>query len=194
MSTNLRASVLGLALLCGAAVAEPPAVDAAPVSPPWAAPPIDRAVTVLDGRTGAVVSFEAMLDAAFQLWFFVAMCAVLGIEPTPELFSAFTKMSVTYNPTVEIGWEKHAGDDYVLGTTSEAYILDDGTVLIATGLFPTGDYQLDIEVQFGSWEDESGSPTFGDASFVIDSESVGSGDDPFVYFGAEPVYDLVAGE
>lgn len=31
--------------------------------PAWAAPPIDRAVTVLDGRTGAVVSFGDMLDA-----------------------------------------------------------------------------------------------------------------------------------
>lgn len=140
-------------------------------------------------------SVDAMLDRLNEVWFQVKMCAVLGIEPPPELFSAFTKILASWNPTVEIGWEKHAGDDYVLGTTAEAYILDDGTVLIATGLFPTGDYQLEIEVEFGSWEDESEStPVFGDASFVIDSEAVGAGDDPFVYFGAEPVYDLVAGE
>ncbi len=31
--------------------------------PRWAAPPIHRAVTVLDGRTGESVTFEAMLDA-----------------------------------------------------------------------------------------------------------------------------------
>lgn len=30
--------------------------------PPWSAPPIDRAVTVLDGRTGERVSFDRMLD------------------------------------------------------------------------------------------------------------------------------------
>jgi len=135
-----------------------------------------------------------MLDRLNEVWFQVKMCVVLGIEPPPELFSAFTKIFASWNPTVEIGWEKHDGDDYVLGTTSEAYILDDGTVLIATGLFPTGDYQLEIEVEFGSWEDESGTPVFGNASFAIDSESVGAGDDPFVYFGAEQVYDLVAGE
>jgi len=57
------ASVISLALASAFAVAGPPGADTAPVIPPWAAPPIDRAVTVLDGRTGAVVTFDAMLDA-----------------------------------------------------------------------------------------------------------------------------------
>ena len=70
MSTCHLPSTMGLVLLLGcSAPSEPPAAKAAPASAevrsetlPWAAPPIERAVAVLDGRTGAVVSFEAMLD------------------------------------------------------------------------------------------------------------------------------------
>ncbi len=64
-------SVFGLALVVGCSTpsasvsggaAEASRVDDAVAEPLWAAPPIERAVTVFDGRTGAVLTFEQMLD------------------------------------------------------------------------------------------------------------------------------------
>ena len=71
MSLLRLVSGVGLALLVGCAGAPSPSpVGAAPragadvgrASVPWAAPPIDRAVSVLDGRTGDLLSFDEMLD------------------------------------------------------------------------------------------------------------------------------------
>ena len=69
MSMCRLASAIGLALLVGcAATPRHPAVDTAGgvsavarPAQPWAAPPIDRAVTVFDGRTGAVLTFDEMV-------------------------------------------------------------------------------------------------------------------------------------
>ncbi len=52
---------------------------------------------------------------------------------------------------------------------------------------------MTIAASFGSWADEAGLPAvFGEESISIDSESIEAGD-PFVDFGGEPVFDLVAG-
>ena len=136
-------------------------------------------------------ALNATLDSSGEVWIVALFCQAM--DDLRRYFSSFLLLNVSYNPTVEIGWETHDGTEIVLGTTSQAYVLDDGSLLIATGLFPTGDYQLDIDASFGSWEDEADQPIFGEASYVIDSKSVGEGD-PFVYFDATPVYDLVAGE
>ena len=64
---------------------------------------------------------------------------------------------------------------------------------MATGLFPTDPYEVTIEASFGSWVEEAGLPAiFGNDTVSIDSGSIGTGD-PLVDFGAEPVFDLVAG-
>jgi hypothetical protein len=110
-----------------------------------------------------------------------------------EFFSFFAMFSITLNPTVEVGWERHAGSEYVLGTTSEAYILEDGSVVFATGLFPTAPYELKIAARFGSWRDEAGPPAvFGEDSITVNSDSVETGD-PLADLGGQPVFDLVAG-
>ena len=77
---------------------------------------------------------------------------------------------------------------------SEAYILDDGSLLVATGLTPTGDYTITIDASYGSWVTEDGAPpVFSKTQFSIPAADVVLGD-PFEEAGSEPVYDLVAGE
>jgi hypothetical protein len=137
---------------------------------------------------------EALIDANGQVWIHILFNGSWIEIPPRDFFSMFWRFLVTYNPTVEIGWQTHDGVETVLGTTSEAYILDDGGVLLATGLFPTRPFELDIVASFGSWKDEAGPPAiFGEESISIDSDSIEAGD-PLVDFGGKPVFDLVAGE
>ena len=122
------------------------------------------------------------------------MCASLGVVPPDELFSYFWLLASSWNPTAEVGWEIHDGNVTVLGTMSEAYILADGSILVDTGLTPTGDFTITIDASYGSWVAEDGAPpVFGNTQFSIPAASVVLGD-PFEEAGAEPVYDLVAGE
>ena len=138
---------------------------------------------------------QATIDAITQeLYFHIWLCAAyLGVPPE-ELFSFFWLLEVSWNPTVEVGWQLHDGTVTVLGTMSEAYILEDGSLLVATGLTPTGDFTITIDASYGSWVAEDGAPpVFGDTQFSIPAASVVLGD-PFEEAGSEPVYDLVAGE
>jgi hypothetical protein len=140
-----------------------------------------------------VTGANALIDADGQLWIDVLFKELWATEPVRDLFSFFFDLLVTHNPTVEVGWQTHDGVETILGAPPEAYILDDGTVLMATGLFPTEPYVVTIEASFGSWVDEAGLPAiFGSNTVSIDSASIGTGD-PLVDFGAEPVFDLVAG-
>lgn len=137
--------------------------------------------------------YTAMIDGKLRLWVRTEFFSPWGALP-PEFFSGFCKLFLSVNPTAEVGWETHNGADYVLGITSEAYILDDGSVVFATDIFPTRPFVVSIDTSFGSWPDEAGPPAvFGEDSGSIDSDSIEEGD-PFVDFGAVPVYDLVAGE
>ena len=79
----------------------------------------------------------------------------------------------------------------VLGETTGAYILDNGTVLMATGLFPTPPYVLDVELNFASWQEEADPVATGTYSVSLSSDSIETGD-PFVDFGGVPVFDLVS--
>ena len=140
-----------------------------------------------------VTGANGLIDANGQLWLDILFKELWGSEPVRDLFSFFFDLFVTYNPTVEVGWQTHDGIETILGITPEAYILDDGTVLIATDLFPTRPFVVTIEASYGSWVDEAGLPAvFGQESISIDSESIEDGD-PLVDFGAEPIFDLVAG-
>jgi hypothetical protein len=122
------------------------------------------------------------------------MCASLGVVPPDELFSYFWLLASSWNPTAEVGWEIHDGNVTVLGTMSEAYILADGSILVDTGLTPTGDFTITIDASYGSWVAEDGAPpVFGDTQFLIPAELVVVGD-PFEEAGSEPVYNLIAGE
>lgn len=59
---NERCLAIPLLLLSFACISQPRS-DGPADSVPWAAPTLDRAVSVRDGRTGAVLSFDALLDA-----------------------------------------------------------------------------------------------------------------------------------
>jgi len=138
---------------------------------------------------------RAYIDGLTQeLYFHMFMCAAYGQLPPDQLFSFFWLLLNSVNPTTEVGWELHDGTVTILGTMSEAYILDDGSLLVATGLTPTGDYTITIDASYGSWVTEDGAPpVFGNTQFSIPAADVVLGD-PFEEAGAEPVYDLVAGE
>jgi hypothetical protein len=138
-------------------------------------------------------AYRAMIDPSGEAWLQVIMWGN-WVGTWPEFFSGFGLFIPSWNPATEVGWEVHDGTNIVLGTTSEAYILDDGSLLFATGLFPTRPFVLSIDTRFGSWPDEAGPPAeFGEDSTSIDSELIGEGD-PLVDFGAVPVFDLVANE
>jgi hypothetical protein len=137
---------------------------------------------------------RVLMNEIGEAWIHMFLCARYGVVPPDDLFSFFWLMAVSWNPTAEVGWEIHDGNVTVLGTMSEAYILEDGSLLVATGLTPTGDFTITVDVSYGSWVAEDGAPpVFGDTQFSIPAASVVLGD-PFEEAGAEPVYDLVAGE
>ncbi len=147
-----------------------------------------------DGRAHAEFVRAFIDEITREFYFQMFMCAAWGELPPDQLFSFFWLMVVSWNPTVEVGWELHDGNVTVLGTMSEAYILDDGSLLVATGLTPTGDFTITIDASYGSWVAEDGAPpVFGETQFSIPAADVVLGD-PFEEVGAEPVYDLVAGE
>jgi hypothetical protein len=147
-----------------------------------------------DGRAHPEFVRAFIDEITRELYFQMFMCAAYGELPPDELFSFFWLMLVSWNPTAEVGWELHDGTVTVLGAMSEAYILEDGSLLVATGLTPTGDYTITIDASYGSWVAEDGAPpVFGDTQFSIPAADVVLGD-PFEEAVAEPVYDLVAGE
>ena len=172
--------------------------------PPSSSSTTTTTTTLADGASGMPGSdkarpqlIEAMLagsgEFAGEVWLHIVMYQAWGLQPPAELFSLFWALTVSYNPTAEVGWQTHDGVETILGSTPEAYILDDGSLLVATGLFPTPPFTLSIDARFGSWVEEAGDPAiFDDDSLEIDSESIEEGD-PVSYFGAEPVFDLVAG-
>ncbi len=59
---NERRLAIPILLLPLACAATPRAAEHREEAPPWSAPPIERAVSVRDGRTGAVRSFDELLD------------------------------------------------------------------------------------------------------------------------------------
>lgn len=132
---------------------------------------------------------DAMLDRQGMLWISFGQ----GWESTPPccIKSGFWKATATYNPTFEIGWETHDGVETLLGTPLEAYILDNGSIVFATGHSPAPPFQLDIEVMFASWLTEADPVVSGDYSISIGSDSIGTGD-PLADFGGKPVFDLTA--
>ncbi|HSM01718.1 MAG TPA: hypothetical protein VK960_04640 [Acidimicrobiia bacterium] len=147
-----------------------------------------------DGR--AEPSFvEGVIDADGQLWLRVGFYQSWGDEPPRDLFSLFWRLTITIgDETSVVGWEIHDGvETYLGGSGTRAYLLDNGDILIATGLFPTGDYEVSIAAEFASWLDEAtssaiaGSTGFGTGSSFIDAG------DPFTRFGGAPIWDLATG-
>jgi len=131
---------------------------------------------------------NVMLDQLGVLW--ASFPLGWGEVPPCCIKSAFLRALLSWNPTVEVGWETHDDVETILGAPAEAYILDNGNVIFSTGLSPTAPYQLDIDVDFASWLEEADPVVSGSHSTSIGSESISPGD-PFADFGGQPVFDLV---
>jgi len=149
----------------------------------------DAVIDRIDSRF-RVSCVDAILDRQNQLWINIAVGQGWGQTPPGAIKSGFFRATVSYNPTIELGWETHEGVETVLGTPTEAYILENGSVLFATGLSPAAPYQLDIGVAFASWQEETAPVVTGEFSTFIGSEVVATGD-PFTGFGGPPVFDLM---
>ncbi len=151
-----------------------------------------------DGR--AQVSYlEAIIADDGELWFKAAFYLPWDDKPPLDLFSFFFLLEVFVDgESSTIGWQVHDEEDEVIsdGNAVDApavFILDDGCVLVATGLFPTEPFTADVFAAWGSWVDEATTDAvFGDDEFTVDSTSAVHGD-PFVLL-APVVFDLVTGE
>ena len=144
----------------------------------------------------ARVSFvTGTLDDSGELWLKVIFYVPWDPKPPADLFSFFFELVVmSSGETAITGWEVHDGQPLFLGPPGgEAFILDNGCVIVSTGLFPTGDFTVDVSASFGSWAEGAENPIFGSETMGTSAEVVESGD-PFTVFGGQPVFDLTSQE
>jgi hypothetical protein len=148
-----------------------------------------------DGR--AEVSFvDGVLDDDGQLWFKVGFYNTWGEKPPSDLFSLFWKLTFTVgDQQAVVGWEIHDGVETFLGDAgTQAFILDNGCLIVATGIYPDGDFSVSTLAEFGSWQDEQATDAvFGSTSMGTSAEFIDTGD-PFTVFGGSPIFDLGSGE
>ena len=148
----------------------------------------------------AQVSFvQAIIDDDGELWFKVGFYIPWADKPPRDLFSFFFQLDVVIDGEAStIGWQVHDGDETVLSggaaaESPEVYILADGCVLVATGLFPTEPFTATVNAEWGSWVDEATTgAVFGGTELTVDSETASRGD-PIELIGPV-VFDLVSGE
>ncbi len=144
------------------------------------------------------VSFVAgVIDGNGELWLLVGMYAPLGPKPPTDVFSLFFSLyTMVGDDSSEIGWQTHAGVAEVLAAGAAAanpkiFILDNGSILVGTGLFPALPFTGTVDASFASWQDESTtSPVSGSMMQDIDSASMEAGN-PFNIFGLA-VYNLAS--
>ncbi|MEE8376412.1 MAG: hypothetical protein V3S26_08850 [Acidimicrobiia bacterium] len=149
-----------------------------------------------DGKAQPV-SYEWVIDSQGELWIKVTFESGWGPEPPLEedFRSFFFSLEVVVDEgIVEVGWELHEGAQRILGSPSQVFILDNGCVVIATGVNPSSPSEvLSVSANFGSWEANADNPIFGSSSEDIDSGSITTGD-PLAVFGGQKVFDLATGE
>ena len=151
-----------------------------------------------DGRA-RVSSVQPIIDDEGQLWCKVRFEERWADKPPRDLFSFFSFFRVQVDGEFStIGWQIHDGAENVIadGAAAEspkAYILEDGCVLVATGLFPAEPFTATVNAAWGSWVEETTTQTvLGEAEFVAESESADRGN-PIDLVGPV-VFDLVSGE
>ncbi|HUG74966.1 MAG TPA: hypothetical protein VMM81_04755 [Acidimicrobiia bacterium] len=160
------------------------------------APTIARAGANVDPDNRARVSFvQGVLDEDGQLWFGVGFYAPWEEQPPSDLFSLFWSLVFQVgDATAQVGWEVHDGEMRYRGDPgTQAFILDNGFVLVGTGLFPTGDFTVNTQAQFASQDEATSEPVSGSTSMGTSAEFIDRGD-PLTAFEGSPVYDLAIGE
>ena len=98
----------------------------------------------------ARVSFvTGTIDEHGELWLKAGFFASWGPKPPSDLFSFFFTLEITVGDETSVtGWEIHDGAPLFLGDgAGEAYILDNGCVVVSTGIFPEG---LSPEIQWAT--------------------------------------------
>jgi hypothetical protein len=160
------------------------------------APTIARAGANVDPDNRARVSFvQGVLDEDGQLWFGVGFYSPWEEEPPSDLFSLVWSLAFQVDDaTTQVRWEVHDGEMRYLGDPgTQAFILDNGFVLVGTGLFPTGDFTVSIQAQFASQDEATSEPASGSTTMGTSAEFIDTGD-PFTAFEGSHVYDLAIGE
>ncbi|MFQ5522243.1 MAG: hypothetical protein ACE5F5_01520 [Acidimicrobiia bacterium] len=148
-----------------------------------------------------VEEVKVIVDNDGQIWVRICFAEPWGAEPPLDLFSFFFQLFVS-GPQFSLGagWQVHAGEVTPFGTndqgefTPEMYILEDGCVLLNTGLTTETEVPgLQGGIDSGSWEDEDTTQAVFESHQVdVPPEEFVHGD-PFELFGP-PIYNLTTGE
>ncbi len=148
----------------------------------------------VDGR--AHISWvEGVLDQDGQLWFKVGFYRPWADTPPRDIYHlTFSLEVVIGDESKEVGWTTEGGEETFFGDEgTQAFILDNGCVLVGTGLKPTGSYQVEIFTDFASWTNrETTSLVNGHQDMGTSSEFIDQGD-PMTVFGV-PVFNLTTGQ
>jgi hypothetical protein len=140
---------------------------------------------------------DGVVDESGELWLRICFAEPWAGEPPRDLFSAFFGfINLTGDQETVVGWERHDGIETPLFETEQrpdlaAFVLDDGKVVIATGLFPDGEF-VELVYQTASWADEDeGGGAREDGFDSLGGSDIGTGD-PMTVWGT-PVFDLTTG-
>jgi hypothetical protein len=127
-----------------------------------------------------------------SVWLVADFAGSWGPGPPEDLFSYFVSLNVVVDgSSTFLGWQTHDGVAEPYGP-HEAFVLDNGDVVFATGLVASGGWRGTVTSETGSWVDESTSTAVFDAfEFSISDESSLTVDD---LGGAAVIYDLITGE
>lgn len=142
-------------------------------------------------------AYDWVIDSQGELWVKVTFESKWGSKPPLEedFRSFFFSLEIVVDEIlVETGWELHEGTQTILGSPSHLFILDNGCLLIGTGVKPSSPSQVSsVSARFGSWYPDADNPIFGFSSEAVDSGSIATGD-PFAVLGGQVVFDLLSGE
>lgn len=144
-----------------------------------------------------VVDVEPIVGSDGELWVRLTFEEPWGKTPPFDLFSLWFGVGVATNDTQAwSGWEWHDGVATPFESTatrgeSGAYVLEDGSVMLATGIAPDG--PVAVRVMMASWVDESTTERQADMlDLEFSPEDFGNGD-PLESFG-EPCFNLITQE
>lgn len=142
-----------------------------------------------------IVKIEPVIAPDGELWLRLHFEQPWGETPPFDLFSMFFGIGLASGQSqAAVGWEWHAGistplEDSATRATPGVFALDDGTVIVGTGLFP--DSAVDLLIFMASWLDETSTTRqAGEFELSFDPSQFIFGD-PFHIFGA-PTYSLIS--
>ena len=145
-----------------------------------------------DARAHLLAADALVFPDDGSVWLVADFAGSWGPGPPDDLFSYFVSLNVVIDgSSAFLGWQTHDGVAEPYGP-HEAFVLDDGDVVFATGLFAADGWTGTVSAETGSWIDESATTA------VFDSFGFLIGEGSSIAFedleGAIATYDLVTGE